>query len=70
MYIKEARKRAAAEKLRVQFTEADMRIFSHPDKFDAIINLFTSFGYFEDPEEDKQVLKSMLVSLKPGGKFS
>jgi SAM-dependent methyltransferase len=69
MFLKEARTRAAAEKLKVQFMEADMRTFVSPDKFDAIVNLFTSFGYFEDPEDDRRVLKNVLGSLKPGGKF-
>ena len=46
-----------------------MRTFASPEKFDAIVNLFTSFGYFEDPEEDRGVLKNVFVSLKSGGKF-
>jgi SAM-dependent methyltransferase len=69
MFLKEARTRAATEKLKVQFMEADMRTFASPEKFDAIVNLFTSFGYFEDPEDDRRVIKNVFVSLKPGGKF-
>lgn len=33
------------------------------------INLFTSFGYFEDPAEDLRVAKNLHESLKPGGKL-
>jgi SAM-dependent methyltransferase len=69
MFLEEARTRAAAEKLKIQFVEADMRTFVSPEKFDAIVNLYTSFGYFEDPEEDKRVLKNVFASLKLGGKF-
>jgi len=29
--------------------------------------MFTSFGYFEDKNEDLQVLQNMYTSLKPGG---
>ena len=44
-----------------------MREFVRPEAFDAAINLFTSFGYFEDPAEDLQVAKNLFHSLKPGG---
>jgi len=33
------------------------------------INLFTSFGYFEDPADDLQVARNLHESLKPGGKL-
>jgi SAM-dependent methyltransferase len=35
--------------------------------FDAAINLFTSFGYFENPDEDRQAAENLFRSLKPGG---
>jgi SAM-dependent methyltransferase len=38
-----------------------------PAAFDAAINLFTSFGYFEDPAEDRQVVDNLFRSLRPGG---
>lgn len=69
MFLKEAKTRAAKEELKVQFMEGDMRTFVNSEKFDAIVNLFTSFGYFEDPEDDRRVLKNVFVSLKPSGKF-
>ncbi len=34
-----------------------------------MVNLFTSFGYFEDPEEDRQVATNVYRSLKSGGAF-
>lgn len=36
-------------------------------KYDAIFNLFTSFGYFDDDTEDLKVLKSMKKGLKKNG---
>jgi SAM-dependent methyltransferase len=36
--------------------------------FDAVLSLFTSFGYFED-RENSELLKSMAGLLKNGGKF-
>ena len=35
--------------------------------FDAIVNLFTSFGYFADPDDDRRVLENAFRSLRPGG---
>jgi len=37
------------------------------NKYDAIFNLFTSFGYFEDDNEDIKVLKNIKNGLKPKG---
>jgi len=36
-------------------------------KYNAIFNLFTSFGYFETDEEDVNVLKNIKKGLKPNG---
>ena len=36
-------------------------------KFDAIFNLFTSFGYFEKEEDNLRTLKSIKRGLKPNG---
>ena len=51
--------------------QADMRHL--PDKFenrfDSIINMFSSFGYLESEEDDQQVLHQAAKSLKPGGKL-
>ena len=53
----------------VEFVEADMREFVREGAFDLAINLFTSFGYFETPEEDLQTLRNVRASMKPGGVF-
>lgn len=37
------------------------------NKYDAVFNLFTSFGYFDDDNEDLQVLKAMKTGLKTDG---
>jgi SAM-dependent methyltransferase len=66
-YIEEARSRAEAEGLEVEFVREDMRRFRRPSSFDAAINLFTSFGYFDDPEDDYRVLANLHESLVPGG---
>jgi len=53
----------------IETVESDMRAFTRPGAFDAVINLFTSFGYFQDPEDDARVVRNMHASLKPGGKL-
>ncbi len=44
-----------------------MRTFCRPDAFDVAVSLFTPFGYFEDPEEDRHVAMNAHRSLKAGG---
>jgi SAM-dependent methyltransferase len=69
LYLDRASNQAEAEGLKVEFVQSDMRDFCRPDAFDAVVNLFTSFGYFEDPEDDRQVALNMCRSLKLGGAF-
>ncbi len=52
-----------------QVLQADMRRLPFREGFDAVLNLFTSFGYFETDEENQQVLRSMRGALRPGGRF-
>jgi SAM-dependent methyltransferase len=48
----------------------DMRNLPWPDaSFDAVVNLWTAFGYFETQEEDEQALAEIARVLKPGGRF-
>lgn len=47
----------------LRFVQRDMREPLNL-KYDAIFNLFTSFGYFEDDAEDIQVLKNIRNGLK------
>jgi SAM-dependent methyltransferase len=68
-YLEMARKRAAEEELDVEFIEDDMRRFCRPDSFDTAMLLFTSFGYFEDQDENSQVLANIYKSLMDGGKL-
>jgi len=39
----------------------------YPDKFDAVFNLFTSFGYFENEEDNLRTIKAIKTELKPNG---
>jgi SAM-dependent methyltransferase len=55
--IAEAKSQSSAS---ISYFVGDMRSFDLGQKFDAILNLFTSFGYFETREENLQVLKCIL----------
>jgi SAM-dependent methyltransferase len=68
-YIAQAQKQAEQESLNVEFIQDDMRRFFRPGSFDCVISMFTSWSYFEDPDEDKQVILNAYSSLKPGGKL-
>ncbi len=47
----------------------DMREPYKESYFDYIFSFFTSFGYFNDVEEDIKVLKSVWINLKPNGVY-
>jgi SAM-dependent methyltransferase len=64
-----AREHTAAASVSIEVVQEDMRTFRRPLKFDLACNLFTSFGYFENADEDLQVLRNIHESLNPGGVF-
>lgn len=53
----------------LSFAVNDMRMPLQPGKYDYVFNLFTSFGYFDNEEENKVVLTNVYNSLKKGGLF-
>ncbi len=65
--LAEARRRARAARVTIEWVRADMRDFVRPGAFDLVLSMFTSFGYFDDKREDVTVLKNMFTSLRPGG---
>lgn len=50
----------------LHFLEHDMRI-PFKDKYDAVLNLFTSFGFFENDEDDIKVLFNIKNALNNKG---
>lgn len=47
----------------------DMReVYAH-NTFDFVLNLFTSFGYFENLEDHLKTLRAVREELKPGGRL-
>ena len=68
-YLAHARAAADNEGLRIEFIESDMRTFARANAFDAAINFFTGFGYFDDPADDRRVAANVFQSLRAGGRF-
>lgn len=65
--IDAAKKRGTGSTLR--YTVGDMRKMPArwKGRFDAVLNLFTSFGFFEHPDEDERVIEEFARVLKPDG---
>ena len=65
----QARTRARRARKRIEWVQQDMRDFIRPATFDIALSLFTSFGYFNEPDEDRAVLANVFASLQSGGVF-
>lgn len=68
-YLEEARARAEEKKVSLRLIRGDMRRLKFDGEFDAAVNLFTSFGYFQKFSDDLKTLKGAARALKPGGLF-
>ena len=66
-YLEKARSRGRDAKATVEWVQEDMRRFARPDSFDLALSLFTSFGYFDDKEDDLRVLGNLCSSLREDG---
>ena len=66
-HLARAQARAAAASVAIEFVHADMREFARAGAFDLALSIFTSFGYFEEPADDRRVLDNLRGSLRPGG---
>jgi SAM-dependent methyltransferase len=64
-----ARERALEAGVQVEWVTEDMRRFLRPESYDLACSLFTSFGYFEEEQEDLSVLHKIHENLKSGGVF-
>ena len=64
-----AKKNADDENLNINFVHSDIRNLKSDDKFNLVLNLFTSFGYFESDEENFAVLQKAYDLLIDDGYF-
>ncbi|MBK9332506.1 MAG: class I SAM-dependent methyltransferase [Ignavibacteria bacterium] len=66
---KRSQREAKENNLKMNFLIKDMRKFNFRNSFDLAVNIFTSFGYFDNDEENFRVIKNVSSSLKKGGYF-
>lgn len=69
LFLARARDDAERRGVTVQWVHGDMREIPFEGELDAVINMFTAFGYLEDEEEDLKVLRQVAKALKPGGRL-
>ena len=65
--LEECKAAAAVEGINPVLVHADMREIGFATEFDAVINMFASFGYLETDDEDQKVLNAASLALKGGG---
>ncbi|MPY57554.1 class I SAM-dependent methyltransferase [Streptomyces spongiae] len=51
----------------VRLVQADMLTHVEPESYDVVLNVFTSFGYFDEAADNERVLRNAHDSLVPGG---
>jgi len=68
-YVELAQQAAKAGKVTIETVAADMREIPFEKKFDAIVNMYSSFGYLESEAEDLKVLESAAKALKADGRL-
>ena|GEM_PF-52755 len=66
-YLNTAIEDAANEKQKIEYIKQDVRSFKRKDAFNLAVNLYNSFGYFENPDDDLLFLKNAHYSLCEGG---
>jgi SAM-dependent methyltransferase len=64
-----ARARRRGTGARLRYTRGDMRTMPArwTGRFDAVLNLFTSFGFFAEPSDDARAIGEFARVLAPGG---
>ncbi len=67
-YLEIAAAEAHALGVSVTWQAGDMRSLGYRGEFDGVYSYFTSFGYFNDAENER-VLAEVAAALKPGGHF-
>jgi len=67
-FLRRARRRARQAGVDVGFRRRDMREIDFAGEFHAVVNWFTSFGYF-DEAGNLETARRALAALRPGGRF-
>jgi len=68
-YLDAAAESAKEEGVPLTLLNSDLRTFNSERKFDAVINMYTSFGYCETIDEDLSILRNIFNVVEEGGWF-
>jgi SAM-dependent methyltransferase len=68
-FIQKAKKDSLDLGLEIEFVKGDMRKLPFDRQFDAVVNIFTSFGFFDRELDDLKVTRGVSRALKKGGLF-
>src|SRR5262249_36136349 len=61
--LNKAKAYADQESVSINWIQEDMRRFVKPDAFNLALSLFTSFGFFENLDDNRTVLRNLHTSL-------
>lgn len=64
-----AQRDAQAAGVELELVHADMRELDATEAYDVALNLYSSFGYFDDQADDERVLAAVARALVRGGVF-
>ena len=67
--LNEAKKNAVNEGVSIEFVLSDILEFETKSKFALVANLFTSFGYFEQDDENYKIVQKAYKLLQEDGYF-
>ena len=68
-YVELGRQLVEREGVSAHLEVADMREIPYTNRFDAVINVGTSFGFFESEAEDQRVIEGISGALKVDGRL-
>jgi SAM-dependent methyltransferase len=69
VFLERALADAAARSVEVDYVQGDMSSLPWEERFDLVLNWFTSFGYFDD-EGNRAWLREARKTLRPGGRLA
>ena len=69
VFLERARSDAAARGVEVDYVQGDMSTLPWEERFDLVLNWFTSFGYFDD-EGNRAWLREARKTLRLGGRLA
>ncbi len=64
-----AQRQSEKNSVTVTLVKENMLDINYDSEFDAVINMFYSFGFFERDEDNFKVLQNFFKALKPNGQF-